>query len=208
MNYKTMLAKILSKEELANMNLEIIKEDKRLLNELSNKNYLMILDWSGEFNEGDLFNFINGRLSSMLGKKLDLPEKEVYQLYNNKSEKERGDFPPFAFDYFDKYLKSVGARLALLNLECDSYFVIVAYEKDAEKLKKIKSDFWKFRLIEQKCKNVLYSVTCPKCGNGEVWELTTDIDEKELAGEGCGNCNTLFWDEDGNELVEVEKTYY
>lgn len=45
MNYKTMLAKILSEKELANMNLEIIKEDKRLLNELSNKNYLMILDW-------------------------------------------------------------------------------------------------------------------------------------------------------------------
>jgi hypothetical protein len=51
MNYKVMLAKILSEKELADMDIKNIKEDDTLLEELIRKEYALVVDWSGE--EGD-----------------------------------------------------------------------------------------------------------------------------------------------------------
>lgn len=29
---------------------------------------------------------------------------------------------------------------------------------------------------------------------------------KNLAGKSCSDCGTLFWDDNGNEMVEIENT--
>lgn len=48
MNYKTMLAKVLGEKELAEMNVKAIKDDESLFDELTNKKFLLVVDWSGE----------------------------------------------------------------------------------------------------------------------------------------------------------------
>ena len=62
MNYKTMLAKFLGEKELIEMNVQTIKNDESLFNKLVDKNFLLIVDWSGEDRQGMLYNFFNNRL--------------------------------------------------------------------------------------------------------------------------------------------------
>lgn len=164
MNYKTMLAKVLGEKELMEMNVQTIKDDESLFYKLVDKNFLLIVDWSGEDRQGMLYNFFNNRLQSMLGVQLVVSEDEVYQKYNQEIEEpKRGDFIPFALSYFDKQLEKLGARVVLLDLENDTYNILVAYKKDAKKLKSIKSDFWKLSTLEQKQGRVVISITCPNC---------------------------------------------
>lgn len=44
MNYKVMLAKVLSEKELADMDIKKIKEDDALLEELIRKEYALVVD--------------------------------------------------------------------------------------------------------------------------------------------------------------------
>ena len=81
MNYKTMLAKVLGEKELMEMNVQTIKDDESLFYKLVDKNFLLIVDWSGEDRQGMLYNFFNNRLQSMLGVQLVVSEDEVYQKY-------------------------------------------------------------------------------------------------------------------------------
>ena len=54
MNYKTMLAKVLGEKELMEMNVQTIKDDESLFYKLVDKNFLLIVDWSGEDRQGML----------------------------------------------------------------------------------------------------------------------------------------------------------
>ena len=97
MNYKVMLAKILSEKELADMDIKNIKEDDTLLEELIRKEYALVVDWSGEEGDNYLFNFFNQRTISLLGKQLDISSNEVYQQFDKDIDTpKRGDFVPFA----------------------------------------------------------------------------------------------------------------
>ena len=208
MNYKVMLAKILSEKELADMDIKNIKEDDTLLEELIRKEYALVVDWSGEEGDNYLFNFFNQRTISLLGKQLDISSNEVYQQFDKDIDTpKRGDFVPFALEYFDKHLKSNGLRVVLLDMCNDTYYVFVAPKTDANRLTKIKSTFWKFKLVSFQNKTPLYVANCPKCGNVQFFGLDTDIDEKDLAGKSCSDCGTLFWDDNGNEMVKIEKYY-
>lgn len=96
MNYKVMLAKILSEKELADMDIKNIKEDDTLLEELIRKEYALVVDWSGEEGDNYLFNFFNQRTISLLGKQLDISSNEVYQQFDKDIDTpKRGDFVPF-----------------------------------------------------------------------------------------------------------------
>ena len=208
MNYKTMLAKVLGEKELMEMNVQTIKDDESLFYKLVDKNFLLLVDWSGEDRQGMLYNFFNNRLQSMLGVQLVVSEDEVYQKYNQEIEEpKRGDFIPFALSYFDKQLEKLGARVVLLDLENDTYNILVAYKKDAKKLKSIKSDFWKLSTLEQKQGRVVISITCPNCKDFACYDMLIE-EESNMANEKCEVCGTLFWDENANEVVEMEKTYY
>lgn len=166
------------------------------------------MDWRGEDRQGMLYNFFNNRLQSMLGVQLVVSEDEVYQKYNQEIEEpKRGDFIPFALSYFDKQLEKLGARVVLLDLENDTYNILVAYKKDAKKLKSIKSDFWKLSTLEQKQGRVVISITCPNCKDFACYDMLIE-EESNMANEKCEVCGTLFWDENANEVVEMEKTYY
>lgn len=57
MNYKTMLAKVLGEKELMEMNVQTIKDDESLFNKLVDKNFLLLVDWSGEDRQGMLYRF-------------------------------------------------------------------------------------------------------------------------------------------------------
>lgn len=208
MNYKTMLAKVLGEKELTEMNVQTIKDDESLFNTLVDKNFLLLVDWSGEDRQGMLYKFFNNRLQSMLEVQLVVSEEEVYQKYNQEIEEpQRGDFIPFALSYFDKQLEKFGARIVLLDLGNDTYNILVAYKKDAQKLKSIKSDFWKLSTLEQKQGRVVISITCPNCKDFACYDMLIE-EESNMANEKCEVCGTLFWDENANEVVEMEKTYY
>ena len=208
MNYKVMLAKVLSEKELADMDIKKIKEDDALLEELIRKEYALVVDWSGEEGNNYLFNFFNQRTVSLLGRQLDISSNEVYQQFDKDIDTpKRGDFVPFALEYFDKHLKSNGLRVVLLDMGNDTYYIFVAPKTDADRLTKIKSTFWKFKLVSFQNKTPLYVANCPKCGNIQFFGLDTDIDEKNLAGKSCSDCGTLFWDDNGYEMVEIEKYY-
>ena len=208
MNYKTMLAKVLGEKELMEMNVQTIKDDESLFNKLVDKNFLLLVDWSGEDRQGMLYSFINYRLLSMLGVQLVVSEDVVYQKYNQEIEEpQRGDFIPFALSYIDKQLEKLGARIVLLDLGNDTYNILVSYKKDAKKLKSIKSDFWKLSTLEQKQGRVVISITCPNCKDFACYDMLIE-EESNMANEKCEVCGTLFWDENANEVVEMEKTYY
>ncbi len=208
MNYKTMLAKVLGEKELAEMNVKAIKDDESLFDELTNKKFLLVVDWSGEDKEGMLYGFFDSRLQSMLGIRLDVPEEEVYQKYNQEIEDpQRGNFVPFALSYFDKRLEKLGARIVLLDLGTDTYNILVSYKKDAKKLKSIKSDFWKISTLEQKQGRVVIYIVCPNCKDTAYYDMSIE-EESHQANVKCEECGTLFWDENANEVVEMEKTYY
>ena len=208
MNYKTMLAKVLGEKEFMEMNVQTIKDDESLFNKLVDKNFLLLVDWSGEDRQGMLYKFFNNRLQSMLEVQLVVSEEEVYQKYNQEIEEpQRGDFIPFALSYFDKQLEKFGARIVLLDLGNDTYNILVAYKKDAQKLKSIKSDFWKLSTLEQKQGRVVISITCPNCKDFACYDMLIE-EESNMANEKCEVCGTLFWDENANEVVEMEKTYY
>ena len=68
--------------ETREMNVQTIKDDESLFYKLVDKNFLLIVDWSGEDRQGMLYNFFNNRLQSMLGVQLVVSEDEVYQKYN------------------------------------------------------------------------------------------------------------------------------
>ena len=208
MNYKTMLAKVLGEKELMEMNVQTIKDDESLFNKLVDKNFLLLVDWSGEDRQGMLYRFFNNRLQSMLGVQLVVSEDEVYQKYNQEIEEpQRGDFIPFALSYYDKQIEKHGARIVLLDLGNDTYNILVSYKKDAKKLKSIKSDFWKLSTLEQKQGRVVISITCPNCKDFACYDMLIE-EESNMANEKCEVCGTLFWDENANEVVEMEKTYY
>ncbi len=203
-----MLAKVLGEKELMEMNVQTIKDDESLFNKLVDKNFLLLVDWSGEDRQGMLYRFFNNRLQSMLGVQLVVSEDEVYQKYNQEIEEpQRGDFIPFALSYFDKQLEKPGARIVLLDLGNDTYNILVSYKKDAKKLKSIKSDFWKLSTLEQKQGRVVISITCPNCKDFACYDMLIE-EESNMANEKCEVCGTLFWDENANEVVEMEKTYY
>lgn len=203
-----MLAKILLEKELADMDIKKFKEDEALLEELICKKYVLIVDWSGEDEENDLFNFFNQRSVSLIGKQLDISSNEIYQQFDKAIDTpQRGDFLPFALEYFDKHLESLGLRVVLLDMGNDTYYILVTSKTDANRLTKLKSTFWKFELVSFQNKAPLYVANCPKCGNIQFFGLDTDIDEKDLAGKSCSDCGTLFWDDNGNEMVEIEKYY-
>lgn len=210
MNYKTMLAKVLGERELAEIDVKSIKDDESLFNELVNKNFLLMADWSGEDRQGMLYKFFNSRLQSMLGVQLAIPEEEVYQKYNQEiKEQERGDFIPFALSYFDKLLKKLSARVVLLDLGNDTYNILVSYKKEAQKLKSIKSDFWKLSTLEQKQGRVITYVKCPNCRDFAYYDMSIEEENsKTMANVKCEKCGTIFWDENANEVVKMEKTYY
>ena len=208
MKYKTMLTKILSKKELADIDVKIIKEDGILLDVLRRRNYILVVDWSGECEENELFNFFNNRVTSLSGKKLNILSGDVYKSFNETfTNPKKGDFLPFALNYFNEQLKSLGFRIVLLDMGNDAYYLLVASKNNANKLTKVKSDFWKFKELSFQNKTPLYVANCPKCGNIQFFGLDTDIEEKDLAGKCCSDCGTLFWDEDGNEMVNIEKYY-
>lgn len=118
MNYKTMLAKVLGEKELAEMNVKAIKDDESLFDELTNKKFLLVVDWSGEDKEGILYGFFDSRLQSMLGIRLDVPEEEVYQKYNQEIEDpQRGDFVPFRYPILTNDWKSSVQELYCLIWE-------------------------------------------------------------------------------------------
>ena len=208
MNYKTMLAKVLSEKELTEMDIKAIKDDESLFNKLVDKNFLLIVDWSGEDRQGMLYKFFNNRLQSMFGVQLGVPEDEIYQKFNQEIEEpQRGDFIPFALSYFDKQLEKLGARVVLLDLENDTYNILVSYKKDAKKLKSIKSDFWKLSTLEQKKGRVVIYIICPNCKDTAYYDMSIE-EESHQANVKCEKCGTLFWDENANEVVKMEKTYY
>ena len=97
-----MLAKILSEKELADMDIKKFKEDEVLLEELICKKYVLVVDWSGEDEENDLFNFFNQRSVSLTGKQLNVSSSEIYEQFDKSTNRsQRGDFVPFALEYFD-----------------------------------------------------------------------------------------------------------
>lgn len=208
MNYKTMLAKILSEKELADMDIKKFKEDEVLLEELICKKYVLVVDWSGEDEENDLFNFFNQRSVSLTGKQLNVSSGEIYEQFDKSTNRsQKGDFVPFALEYFDKHLESLGLKAVLLDMGNDSYYVLVASKADSNRLIRLKSTFWKFKRVSFQNNSPLYVANCPKCGNIQFFGLDTDIDKKELAGKSCNDCGTLFWDDNGNEMVKIEKYY-
>ena len=208
MDYKKMLAKVLGEKELLEIDVQGIKDDESLFHELVNRKAILLADWSGENKEGMLYHFFNSRLQSMLGKHLSVSEEDVYQKFNQETEEsKRGDFIPFALSYFDKLLKKLGARIVLLDLENDTYNIMVSYKKDAPKLKSIKSDFWKLSTLEQKQGRVVIYIICPECKDTAYYDMSIE-EESNMKNVKCEKCGTLFWDESANEVVNMEKTYY
>lgn len=150
MNYPKMLEKILSKQEFAGSSPELYHDDNTLLRHLLNMNIIGQFDWK-HLNDVSLYNFIDERMCAIDSKGLEpigLMPTSASNYYMELYPSGRVNYASFVLRYYDRMMKNVGLRLLHINLEDDSYNIVVVKSANVSKLKRIKTDFWKYLEIK------------------------------------------------------------
>lgn len=146
-NYKALLNKILTQEELT-------KTCNTFSNEQEFVNYLLSMpiinrhDWADESMESPIHAFINKRLKTF---GLDTPKLERKTYWDNfkkyKPYPKRGDWMVYALACYDSSIKKLGYRLVLADLFDDTYRIMVVEKVNATKLLQIKSELISFKYV-------------------------------------------------------------
>lgn len=148
MNKLKMISKILSPIEYA----KFISVENDTYDDVSLRNLLIelgiitISDWK-YLEENALYNFIDERLFTIAQTGLEENNvfretmKERYDMFHPKSDYNK---VTFAMGFYSTVLKTTPARLLLRDTGDDFYDILVVPASSVQKLKKIRSEFWKF----------------------------------------------------------------
>ena len=147
MNYGRMLGKLLTNREFEGLR-DSIKgwDDLRLFNYLRELGVIHSCDWK-HGDDYDIYLFIDERLFSMASSGLEakkITPSSAKELYNEIHPNGKRIFVCFVLKFYNKSLKSTGLKLMTVDRQDDSYNLVLVKANDAPKLKRIKSDFWKF----------------------------------------------------------------
>lgn len=150
MNYQKMLEKILSRSEYAGIPPELYSDDYTLFSHLTSINIIGQYDWK-HLDETSLYCFIDERMCSVELKGLEpigiMPDS-ASKYYMELFPSGKANYVRFVLRYYDSMMKKVGLRLIDIDTRDDCYNLIVVKSSVVTKLKRIKSDFWKFREVK------------------------------------------------------------
>lgn len=209
MKLEKILQKIVAENEYPAL-LPSASQNETLREALYQNRIFLFLDWKGEDEQGQLYEFVNERLAAFGKEALKVKTDDLYKKFNKEFGEvwESGDFMPFAFDYFDSKLKRQKMRLMLLERGSDDYTVFIVPSNACKSLEKIQSDFWAFQSLNKAANFILYAVDCPACGQPSVWDLPISEPPPYANHEAayCDSCQQPLWDADGKLFATVEET--
>lgn len=196
------LSFLLSEQEIQNFTKQVDQlSDDDLLRALLSKQYMLEVDWKGGETRFNIGKFLEQR-AAMLGTNIDLDLENTYPLAEQDA-KEPGDFIPALLSRFQKTFKREGINIVLLDRGNDSYYIVVALEKDTKLLQKSSDDFWRFNVFGSLRGEVLYTVNCT-CGSMNVWQLKRG---EPLTDDVCQDCGKVLFDKAGNATLPVIRDY-
>ncbi|MDO4879589.1 MAG: hypothetical protein Q3966_09930 [Neisseria sp.] len=210
MKPEKILQKILAENEYPAL-LPSAAQNETLREALYQNRIFLFLDWKGEDEQGQLYEFANARLAAFGKEALKVKTDDLYKKFNKEFGEvwESGDFMPFALDYFDNKLKRQKMRLMLLDCGSDDYTVLIVPSSACKSLEKIQSDFWNFQSLHKAANYILYTADCPACGQPFAWDLAIGEPPPYANHEAayCDACRQPLWDADGKLFVAaVEET--
>lgn len=150
MDYRRMLSKLLSKSEFENIKDSAnLWNDQSLFDSLAEFGVIRSFDWKHS-DENSIYLFIEERLFSIASLGLDtqnITPSSATELYNDIHPNGKRSFVNFVLKFYDKMLRRYRLRLMTIDKQEDVYNILLVEASDVPKLKRIKSDFWKFREI-------------------------------------------------------------
>lgn len=90
------------------------------------------IDWSGEEDTDQLKRFVDERLQSLVGVKLDWSFLDEFDRTLDLKKLKRGDYLPKKFSCIDAVLRKKGFLIALLDQGDDQYYPFIASIKEFE----------------------------------------------------------------------------
>lgn len=147
MDYGRMLAKLLSTSEFDNIRDTITKwDDLSLFKYLNDVGVIHSFDWKHGDDYG-IYLFIDERLFSIASLGLESQKITPYsatELYNEIHPNGKRSFVSFLLKFYNRSLKGTGLKLMAIDRQDDAYNLVLVKANDVPKLKRIKSEFWKF----------------------------------------------------------------
>lgn len=179
------------------------QNDEQLLDTLLKRGYLLMIDWKGEEEPGQIGDFLKAKAAA-LQPGFDLDTASVYKMLQKEAGTfEPGDSVPFLLKSFQKLLKKEGLVIVQVERGDDSYYISLTTDKNAKALKKNATDDWKWRSAGEGTGEVLYTVHCP-CGCMNVWQVKR---HEKITEDTCEDCGREIFDKDGHSSLPVLKDY-
>lgn len=203
-----MLETLLSPQEISEMQTKLGTsrvEDHERLSYLIREGIVLMVDWTGESEKYETGTFLQRRLDRLGDGQPLLEQDDVYKEMEKREIVDRGDAVPLLLEYFEKKIKKWGFSISLLQSGQDAYYIVLSSSGNAKKLRKHKSDYWKFTAFDAGRGEVLYTVDCPDCGGQAIWQLKRG--SPPPSDERCEDCGRPLFDEKGNALAEVTIDY-
>ncbi len=192
---------ISTKEEFKNFNFEKVHDLQSLIDFLVEQDLLLVVDWQGEDETGDILTFISNRLDK---NNIDFEFDDSKLNKIDTSKLEVGDF---VIKQIKEYQKAVAKHkyvIADFYTHSDTYLLAVVKKTTLTKLKKIIIDDCFFRKFgATRNREVLYAIDCGKCGSpGGNWQLP--INEAPPNEGQCYFCGANLFNEDGKPIYPME----
>lgn len=157
-----------------------------LIEQLTAINLFMMLDWSGEEENGDVISFIKHKIQHCYGVNIPLDDNVAYKEIERKNKAhllEKGDAPIILFDKLNKQLKKQGYQLIFLNSGNDQYIFTVVEKENFKKI--LSNKLAPFEDIPKK-EEELQVVECLECG-------TIFFPQYGDGDETYCDCGKLIW---------------
>jgi len=106
---------------------------------LASENVLLVLDWSGEEEDGQVVEFINEKINQIYKLDLKLDAAYIYEMFEkgqyNSEPIKRGEHLPILFFELNKQLLKDNLEIVSFNTGSDEYFIAVLKEEVTKNLK-------------------------------------------------------------------------
>lgn len=199
------LQKLMGEQEWKKFVSKSIDDKNELIQYLLENEILLMVDWKGEEQDGNIGDFFKYRIN-ILDSNTMVDFSSVYDKLQetiSRNNLQTGDAVPFLLKEFQKQLKPIKQVVILLNVGNDNYYIGLARQKDLKVITTPSSDFWQFLSFGSKTGEVLYTVKCD-CGSMNVWQLKRG---EVLTDDVCQDCGKILVDKEGNFTLPVEKDY-
>lgn len=174
---------------------------------------LLAIDWKGEIEQGELNDFLTGRLTAF-GIEFDVNDADIQQRLQKKIKKpiKTGDY---IIKLIKEYQKLVSKKRFVIVNFCngsDTYFIGIMRKTQLTKLKQetFFDNAYFIKFGEVKGNEALYIIFCQHpdrynkneiCNAMNMWQLPIDSPPNE---GNCQSCGVALFDEKGNPYFEME----